>query len=174
MPAMGRGYVGIGSNVGDREGHVRTALDRLETRGVRIDAVSSVWETEPMESAGPGWFLNLVARVTFEGDPPSVLARLLDVEREAGRRRVRPNAPRELDLDLLWIDGLAWDGPGLVVPHPRMWRRAFVLAPLAELDPDLRDPDTGRTARESLADADGGIRRVGPLDRGAPVSRPGG
>jgi 2-amino-4-hydroxy-6-hydroxymethyldihydropteridine diphosphokinase len=171
MPAMGRGYIGIGSNVGDRERHVRSALVRLEARGVAIDAVSSVWETEPMESAGPARFLNLVVRIGFEGDPPSLLARLLDIEREAGRRRLRPNAPRELDLDLLWVDGLSWNGPDLVVPHPRMWRRAFVLAPLAELDPDLRDPATGRTALEALAEADGGVRRIGPLDRSVPVPR---
>lgn len=165
MRRVDHAYVGIGSNLGDREGHVRTALVRLDACGLEVERVSSVWETEPMESSGPGWFLNLVARIRYEGDPPSLLARLLAVERAAGRHRVRPNAPRELDLDVLWIDGVSWNAPDLVVPHPRMWRRAFVLAPLAELDPELRDPATGRAVGEALGEADGEVRFAGPLHR---------
>jgi 2-amino-4-hydroxy-6-hydroxymethyldihydropteridine diphosphokinase len=165
---MGRAYIGIGSNVGDREGQVRTAIVHLEDCGLEIERVSSVWETEPMESSGPGWFLNLVVRIRFDGDPPSLLERLLAVERAAGRHRLRPNAPRELDLDVLWIDGVSWNESDLVVPHPRMWGRAFVLAPFAELDPDLLDPTSGRTVREALLEADGAVRCVGSLDLAYP------
>lgn len=166
MPGMHRGYLGIGSNVGDRLDHVRAALARLEEAGVAVETCSSVWETEPLEGAGPGWFVNLVARIRFDLEPEALLDLLQEIERQGGRTRSRPNEPREIDLDILRIDGVERDDDRLRLPHPRMWSRAFVLAPLAELDPDLRDPATGRTVIEALPAAEGRVRRVGPLDRG--------
>jgi len=128
------GYVGLGSNVGDREAHLRAGLLAMARDGVRPVAVSSLWETEPVGGAGPGWFLNMVARVDTALSPEQVLAVLLDVERERGRVRRMPNAPRELDCDLLTLGDLTRSTPDLVLPHPRMRARRFVLAPLAELD----------------------------------------
>jgi 2-amino-4-hydroxy-6-hydroxymethyldihydropteridine diphosphokinase len=131
------GYVGLGSNVGDREAHLRAGLVAMARGGVVPVAVSSVWETEPVNGAGPALFLNMVARVATELSPEDVLAVLLAAERARGRERRRANAPRELDLDLLTLGDLARDTPELKLPHPRLLSRRFVLAPLAELEPDF-------------------------------------
>lgn len=131
------GYVGLGSNIGDREEHLRAGLLAMARRGVSAVAVSSLWETEPVDGAGPDWFLNMVARVATDLTPEDVLAVLLAVERERGRNRRRPNAPRELDLDLLMLGDLRRNAPDLTLPHPRLSSRRFVLAPLAELAPEF-------------------------------------
>jgi len=124
------GYIGLGSNIGDREEHLARA-------GVFPVTVSSLWETEPVDGAGPDWFLNMVARVTTDLAPERILDVLLSSERERGRERRRPNAPRELDLDLLLLGDLRLNTPRLTVPHPRLWSRRFVLAPLAEIAPEF-------------------------------------
>jgi len=131
------GYVALGSNVGDREAHLRAGLLAMARDGVTPVAVSSLWETEPVDGAGPAWFLNMVARVATELPPEALLAVLLGVERERGRLRARPNAPRELDLDLLLLGAVRRHTPELTLPHPRLWSRRFVLAPLAELAPEF-------------------------------------
>jgi 2-amino-4-hydroxy-6-hydroxymethyldihydropteridine diphosphokinase len=131
------GYVGLGSNLGDREEHLREGLIAIARAGVVPVAVSSLWETEPVDGAGPAWFLNMVARVATPLAPEAVLAVLLAAERGRGRKRGRPNAPRELDLDLLLLGGLRRSTPELTLPHPRLWSRRFVLAPLAELAPEF-------------------------------------
>jgi 2-amino-4-hydroxy-6-hydroxymethyldihydropteridine diphosphokinase len=114
--------------------------------------VSSVWETEPVDSPEALWFLNLVARVETDLPPEEVLRVLLDVERSVGRVRTIPNAPRLLDLDLLLLGDLVVSAPDLTLPHPRMWRRRFVLAPLGEIAPDLANPSSHRTVAEELRD----------------------
>lgn len=133
------GYVGLGSNLGDREGHLRAGLVAMARERVSPVAVSSLWETEPVDGAGPDWFLNMVARVETHLSPERVLEVLLAAERERGRTRVRPNAPRELDLDLLTLGALRRTSPSLTLPHPRMWSRRFVLAPLAEIAPEFEE-----------------------------------
>jgi 2-amino-4-hydroxy-6-hydroxymethyldihydropteridine diphosphokinase len=150
------GYVGLGSNVGDREGHLRAGLCAMSVGGVSPVAVSSLWETEPVDGAGPGWFLNLVARVTTDLAPEEILDVLLAAERDRGRERRRPNAPRELDLDLLMLGEERRSTPRLTLPHPRMWSRRFVLAPLAELAPEYE----GRLA---ALDDPHEVRRLGKL-----------
>ncbi len=161
-----RGYVALGSNLGDREANLAAGLDGLERRGVAVESVSSVWETEPEGWPGAPWFLNLVARVRASGSPEDLLDAALDVEREVGRVRSARNAPRLLDIDLLTLDGIRRTDGRLVLPHPRMWSRRFVLAPLAELAPDLVDPRSRRSVADALAAARGGaIRRVGSLPR---------
>jgi 2-amino-4-hydroxy-6-hydroxymethyldihydropteridine diphosphokinase len=170
---MRHGYLGLGSNLGDRQGHLRLALERLRDHGVDVDACSSVWETEAIDGAGPSPFLNMVVRVRFDCAPDELLRRLQHIERLGGRVRDRPNAPRKIDLDILWIDGLRLSGPELHVPHPRMWDRAFVLAPLGELAPELRDPGTGKTVEQLLATAAGGVRNAGSLS-GASAGKIGG
>ena len=131
------GYVGLGSNIGDREEHLRAGLLAMARGGVRATVVSSLWETEPVDGAGPDWFLNMVALVVTNLPPGAVLGVLLASERERGRQRRRPNAPRELDLDLLTLGGLTRSTADLTLPHPRLWSRRFVLAPLAELAPEF-------------------------------------
>jgi 2-amino-4-hydroxy-6-hydroxymethyldihydropteridine diphosphokinase len=150
------GYVGLGSNVGDREEHLRSGLVTMARRGVSPVAVSSLWETEPVGGAGPAWFLNMVARVATDLPPEDVLAVLLAAERERGRSRSRPNAPRELDLDLLLLGEFKRSAPELTLPHPRMLSRRFVLAPLAEIAPEFAG------ALASLVDRHE-ARRIGKL-----------
>jgi 2-amino-4-hydroxy-6-hydroxymethyldihydropteridine diphosphokinase len=135
-------YIALGSNVGDRERHLRTALAALRALpGVRDVAASRVYETDPV---GPGVqrpYLNAVARVRTDLAPRALLDHLLAIERSEGRARsaVR-NAPRTLDLDLLLYGEREIDEPGLVVPHPRIAQRPFVLEPLCDLAPDLVFP----------------------------------
>jgi len=131
------GYIGLGSNIGDREDHLRAGLLAMARDGVSPVAVSSLWETEPVDGAGPDWFLNMVARVATDLSPDEILGVLLAGERERGRERRRPNAPRELDLDLLLLGDVHLSSPHLTVPHPRLWTRRFVLAPLAEIAPEF-------------------------------------
>ena len=141
---MTRAYVALGSNLGDREASLRGALAGLAgTKGITLAAVSRLYETEPV---GPpqGRYLNAVAALDTTLAAPALLARLHELERAAGRRRTAErNEPRSLDLDLLLFGDASLDGPGLVVPHPRLHERAFVLVPLAELAPELVHPRLG-------------------------------
>jgi 2-amino-4-hydroxy-6-hydroxymethyldihydropteridine diphosphokinase len=149
-------YVALGSNLGDRRAHLRRALDALERAGEPVRAESSVWETEPVGAPGSPWFLNMVVELDTERSPHELLELLLAIEARAGRRRGRPNAPRTLDLDVLAMGELRLADPRLELPHPRMWQRRFVLEPLAEIAPELRNPRSGRTVdeeRRRLADS---------------------
>ncbi len=159
------GYVALGSNLGDREGHLRLGLAGMASRGVAPVALSSVWETEPVGTAEALRFLNMVAKVRTALGAEEALGVLLAVEAEAGRVRRERNAPRELDLDLLILGRIRRSGPALTLPHPRMWERRFVLAPLAEVAPGLRNPGTGRTIEEELLRLGDrpGVRRLGEL-----------
>jgi len=141
-------YIALGSNLGDRAFHLREGLRRLGLVGLGPDALSSVWETEPVDAPGSQWFLNLVLRTATSGAPLEILDLLLGIEADVGRVRSVRNAPRTLDLDLLLLGDLRCEGPRLTLPHPRMWERRFVMEPLAEIAPELREPATGRSARE--------------------------
>lgn len=163
------GYVALGSNLGDREANLRNGLAGMADLGLEVEAVSSIWETEPVDAPEPLWFLNMVARLRTRRSPIEVLDILLEVERRAGRLRTVPNAPRELDLDLLMMGDLRYEGPRLELPHPRMWQRRFVLAPLGELAPNLRNPVTNRTVSETCRSLGSrpAVRKIGVL--AAPV-----
>jgi 2-amino-4-hydroxy-6-hydroxymethyldihydropteridine diphosphokinase len=138
-------YVGLGSNLGDREGTIRQALERLGADGqIEVVAVSSLRETDPVGYPDQPRFLNGAARLRTELPPRALLERLQDVERELGRDRSGPRyGPRTIDLDLLLYDGETLDEPGLEIPHPRLAERRFVLEPLAELDASLEVPGRG-------------------------------
>jgi 2-amino-4-hydroxy-6-hydroxymethyldihydropteridine diphosphokinase len=160
-----RGFIALGSNLGDRWAHLRSGLVEMARAGIPAVASSSVWETEPVDTGDSYWFLNMVVRIETETPPLDLLELLLEVERREGRIRTERNAPRVLDLDLLLLGDYRLEGPRLTLPHPRMWERRFVLAPLAELAPDLRNSDTGLTVVESctlLGDRPG-VRRLGVL-----------
>ena len=141
---MARAFIGLGSNLGDREAALRGALELL---GEDVVAVSSFRETEPVGYLDQPAFLNAAAALETGLEPRALLERLLGVERELGRTREGPrHGPRTIDLDLLVYDDRVIDEPGLVVPHPRLAERRFVLEPLAELDPDVVVPGHGRVA----------------------------
>ena len=145
-------YVGLGANLGDREGTIRRAVELLGAEpGIEVVAVSALRETDPVGYADQPRFLNGAAAVETELPPRELLDRLLAVERELGRvRGDGPRyGPRAIDLDLLLYGDQVVDLPGLTVPHPRLAERRFALEPLHELDPGLRLPD-GRAVRELL------------------------
>jgi 2-amino-4-hydroxy-6-hydroxymethyldihydropteridine diphosphokinase len=138
-----RAVIGLGSNLGDRRANLEAALAELAATA-RVERVSRVIETKPVGGPEQPDFLNAAALVDFDGTPHALLDRLLAIEDELGRVRLERWGPRTIDLDLLWIDGVAVDDPPrLVVPHPRLRERAFALEPLREVAPDARDPRTG-------------------------------
>lgn len=137
---MARVGISLGSNLGDRIAHLRDAVARLAAvRSSEHLLLSPVFETEPVDCPeGSGAFFNAVIEIETDLPPLDLLAATQAIEREMGRPEVRAvNAPRTIDLDLLYYDDLAMRSPGLELPHPRMFQRAFVLKPLAAIRPDL-------------------------------------
>ena len=143
-------YLGLGSNVGDREAILKSALDKLQSPKLRMLRVSNLYETEPIGLREQAWFLHLAAEFECELFPRHLLQRCLRVERELGRKRSVVNGPRTLDIDILLFGSSMIKTADLELPHPRFRERRFVLAPLAELNPTLRDPVTGQTIAEML------------------------
>lgn len=141
-----RAYIALGANLGDRAGALARAVEALRaTPGVRVVAVSRTWETAPVGPPQPA-YSNAALALDTELDAIALLARLHAIEAAAGRvRSGKRNLPRSLDLDLLLFGGLVIDADELVVPHPRMSERAFVLEPLAEIAPGLVHPVLGET-----------------------------
>jgi 2-amino-4-hydroxy-6-hydroxymethyldihydropteridine diphosphokinase len=149
---MTRAYVGLGANVGNRRANLDRAVELMVADpGIRVLAVSSVRETDPVGYEDQPRFLNAACAVETELGPRELLERLLAIERALGRERTGPRfGPRTIDLDLLLYGNETLDEPGLTVPHPRLAERLFVLEPLLELAPDLVLPD-GRAIRDLIA-----------------------
>ncbi len=142
--------LGLGSNLGNREAYLRAALLRLEAlEGTRVVATSSLYCSKPWGKLDQPDYMNMAALLETRLEPGELLAECKRIEREAGRTAGERWGPRVLDIDILLYDDLALDSPVLTIPHPRMWQRQFVLMPLAELLPDLRDPG-GRSISEVL------------------------
>ncbi len=159
-----RGYLGLGSNVGDRRAHLENAVAELPRHGVRVVASSSVYETEPVGLVlDQRDFFNACLRVETEHDPEALLEACKRVERALGRRPggVR-HGPRPIDVDVLLLDGLEFHSQRLTLPHPEVRSRRFVLVPLLELDPDMTLPGDGPLV-DSLATLGSGqeVRLVG-------------
>jgi 2-amino-4-hydroxy-6-hydroxymethyldihydropteridine diphosphokinase len=154
-------YLSLGSNVGDREAHLRDALTRLGAAG-RVAAVSSFYETEPVEFTRQPWFLNCAVALETRQAPQQLMTTILGIEEEMGRRRVQKKGPRSIDIDILiFVTGetvtgeteeMVSDSKELTIPHPAMHERRFVLEPLAEMAPDVVHPVFRKTIRE-LRDA---------------------
>ena len=146
-----RVYLSLGSNLGDRAAHLKGAIKRLATLG-KIIAVSSFYETEPVELTAQPWFLNCAVELDTEKMPKQLLTSIFDIEEEMGRRRVQKKGPRTVDIDILLFGNSIIKAKGLTIPHPAMHDRRFVLEPLAEIAPEIRHPIFKRTIRE-LRDA---------------------
>lgn len=150
-----RAFLGLGSNMGDRVRHLRDAVSTL--REVGLVAQSPVYETDPVGGPDQERYLNLVVELRTDRSPHELLGVCHRLEAAAERVRVERWGPRTLDVDVLWIDGVDLADDDLVVPHPRMWERRFVVAPLHDLAPDLADD-------AAVEAAEGAVDERGPLD----------
>ena len=144
-------YLSLGSNVGDREAHLRDAQARLGAVG-RVSAVSSFYETEPVEFTEQPWFLNCAVALETAQMPQPLMTSILNLEEAMGRRRVQKKGPRTIDIDILLFGDTILNSPEITVPHPAMHERRFVLEPLAEIAPNVRHPILNKTILE-LRDA---------------------
>ena len=144
-------YLSLGSNLGDREKNLRTAIAALADSKVRVTRISSLYETEPVDLREQPWFLNCAVHAATEMPPLDLLHALRGIESLMGSKKLVPKGPRLIDLDILLYGDETIDTPELQVPHPRMLQRRFVLVPLAEIAPSLKHPSWKATAGELLA-----------------------
>ncbi|MCM3550307.1 2-amino-4-hydroxy-6-hydroxymethyldihydropteridine diphosphokinase [Alkalihalobacillus clausii] len=155
---MHKAYIALGSNVGDRENYLQEAMKLLDAdASIQVIQASSIYETEPVGFTDQGPFLNMVAEVETTLSPFSLLAATQAIERKLGRKRLIRFGPRTLDLDILLFDHENIETGELQIPHPRMWERAFVLVPLAEIAPDVYSETCKQTVAELASAMQAGV-----------------
>ena len=161
---MTTGWIGIGSNVGDRVQFARRAVEELRsTEGVEVTGVSSLYETSPIGGPPQRSYVNLAVRIETDLEARPLLELLQSIEQRLGRDESAIRwGPRVIDLDLLLLGDEKVSEPDLEVPHPRLSQRNFVLVPLLEIDPDLADP-WGSRYSDALDEAEGDVQLIGPL-----------
>lgn len=155
-------YLSLGSNVGARSVNLEMAISRLEEIG-RIQAVSSFYETEPVDVTEQPNFLNCVVGLETDLAPAKLMGAVLDIERDMGRRRTQDKGPRTIDIDILLIGNAVIDTPDLTVPHPALHQRRFVLEPLAEIAPEAIHPVLRKTAKQLRSALEPGTQKVRKL-----------
>ena len=149
---MHRAFIGLGSNLGDREANLQTALGLIASGyGLALKQVSSVLETAPVDYLEQPHFLNQLALVETNLSPEELLKTLQDIELRMGRQKIIPKGPRLIDLDIILYGNLVFENDDLVIPHPERFKRFFIIRHLAELDPKLRDPVTGELYSELVS-----------------------
>ncbi len=156
-------YLSLGSNLGDRRENLDKALDYLSQR-TRLVKVSSVYDTEAVGNAEQPRFLNLVCQLSTRLAPAELLMLAKGIERKLGRQPGKANAPRPIDIDILFFGDEVVNSSELVIPHPRLTERAFVLVPLVEIAPELVHPANGKTAKELLGELKKGLQGVLKLE----------
>jgi 2-amino-4-hydroxy-6-hydroxymethyldihydropteridine diphosphokinase len=144
-------YLSLGSNLGNREANLRDAVAQLDKVG-HVTAVSSFYETEPVDVTDQPWFLNRAVELQTELMPRQLLSAVLKIERDMGRRRLQPKGPRLIDVDILLFGSTVMNDPKLTIPHPAMHERNFVLKPLAEIAPAVKHPVLKKSIKELLDD----------------------
>ena len=140
-------FLSLGSNLGDRVANLNEAISRLAAFS-EVQTVSSFYETEPVEYTAQPWFLNCAVKIETEKMPKQLLAAVQDLEQQLGRRRAQPKGPRTIDIDILLFGNSIIEAKDLIVPHPAMHQRRFVLEPMAELAGEVRHPVFKQTMRE--------------------------
>lgn len=148
---MSIAFIGLGSNMGDKAASLKRAIEELgKVQGTRVLAVSSFYKTEPVGDVEQDWFINAAAEIETSLAPRELLNRLLDIEKDLGRVREVKWGPRIIDLDILLYDDLVMDEEGLVIPHPYLHERGFVLMPLAEISPEVMHPKLKKSMSELM------------------------
>jgi 2-amino-4-hydroxy-6-hydroxymethyldihydropteridine diphosphokinase len=171
---MAKVFIGVGSNLGNREGYLEFAQRELFLIvGAKVLECSPVYETEPVAAEG-GPFLNAVWSFDTDLSPDDLLKKMQEIEEKANRQRDKPNQARTLDLDILFYGDRVIREPGITVPHPRLHERAFVLAPMADLDPDFMHPVFKKTVRQLLSEINSsyGVRRKVYGEKPSPYAVP--
>ena len=156
-----KAYLSLGSNVGDRFGNLNNAIEQLRHRE-QVIAVSSFYETEPVEFTDQPWFVNCVVKIETQRTAQELLQEILSIEKNMGRHRLQPKGPRNIDIDILLMEDTILDTPEVTIPHPAMAQRRFVLEPLAEIDPGVMHPVIMKKAAELLDELPRGqsVRKV--------------
>jgi 2-amino-4-hydroxy-6-hydroxymethyldihydropteridine diphosphokinase len=150
---MVEAYIALGSNLGDREANIKKAFDALKER-IQIVKTSSLYETKPMYVEDQGWFLNCTAKIETNLAPEELLKFLKSIEQKLGRKTVKRNGPRTIDLDILFYGDQILKENDLQLPHPKIGERPFVLVPLAEIAPNLIHPVNKKTIIAMLSELD--------------------
>ena len=155
-------YIALGSNLGPKLDNCRRAIESLGAHpAIRLQAVSRYYQTEPVDYLEQDWFVNAAAKLETTLDPIALLGCLKDIERKSGRTPTSiPFGPRVLDLDIILFDDLVLDSPKLILPHPRMHKRRFVLAPICDIGPDIVHPVLGKDIRSLLEGLDAAEQKV--------------
>lgn len=160
-------FIALGSNLGAKLQNCHWALESLEAHPeIRLVAVSRYYQTQPVDYLDQDWFVNAVAKLETALDPFALLAVLKEIERRAGRRATKIRfGPRVLDLDIILFDDVVLESPTLILPHPRMHKRRFVLAPICDIGPDIVHPLLGKDVRSLLEGLDADEQKIRVCER---------